>query len=84
MTSDEMDCVGAYTFWGIVTMDSFVINVLDNRNHTWQGTITWVESDKKQSFRSALELIELMDSVVGREHPSFEVDGGAEAEEIAE
>lgn len=55
-------------------MDSFVINVLDNRNHTWQGTITWVESDKKQNFRSALELIELMDSVIGREHPDFETD----------
>ncbi|WP_235847912.1 hypothetical protein [Mobilibacterium timonense] len=74
MTSDEMNCVGTYTFRGIVTMDSFVINVLDNRNHTWQGTITWVESDKKQNFRSALELIELMDSVIGREHPAFETD----------
>lgn len=61
-------------------MDSFVINVLDNRNHTWQGTITWVESDKKQNFRSALELIELMDSVVGREHPAFETDGEAKTE----
>ena len=75
--------MGAYTFRGIVTMDSFVINVLDNRNHTWQGTITWVESDKKQNFRSALELIELMDSVVGREHPSFDTDGGTE-EEVTE
>ncbi|MBM6990928.1 hypothetical protein [Mobilibacterium timonense] len=61
-------------------MDSFVINVLDNRNHTWQGTITWVESDKKQNFRSALELIELMDSVVGREHPAFATDGEARNE----
>lgn len=65
-------------------MDSFVINVLDNRNHTWQGTITWVESDKKQSFRSALELIELMDSVVGREQPFFEADGVAEEEKVEE
>lgn len=65
-------------------MDSFVINVLDNRNHTWQGTITWVESDKKQSFRSALELIELMDSVVGREQPSFEACGVAGEEKVEE
>lgn len=48
-------------------MNSFVVNVLDTRNHTWQGTVTWVESQRTESFRSAIELMELINSVVGTE-----------------
>ncbi len=45
---------------------SFVIEVKSTQNHTWQGTVTWVEGKVKQNFRSALELIRLMDSTLPR------------------
>ena len=47
---------------------SFVIEVKCRQNHTWQGTILWVEGKKKQNFRSALELIRLMDSTLSDEN----------------
>jgi len=46
---------------------SFVIEVKSQENHTWQGTITWVEGKKKENFRSALELIRLIDSTLAGE-----------------
>lgn len=43
---------------------SFVIEVKSQENHSWQGTITWVEGKRKEYFRSALEMIRLMDSAL--------------------
>ena len=43
---------------------SFVIEIKSQENHTWQGTITWVEGKKKECFRSALEMMRLMDSTI--------------------
>ena len=47
---------------------SFVIEVKSQENSTWQGTITWVEGKKKENFRSALELIRLIDSTLAGEN----------------
>ena len=33
-------------------------------NATWQGEVTWAEANKKKSFRSALELIRLIDGAL--------------------
>ena len=51
--------------------ESFVIQIFDTQNATWQGTVTWTDGEKTQPFRSALELIRLMDSVLeeGKERP---------------
>ena len=46
---------------------SFVVEIKSQENHTWQGTITWVEGKKKENFRSALELIRLIDSTITNE-----------------
>ena len=43
---------------------SFVLQILNTQNATWQGTITWVDGKRQESFRSALELIRLLDSAV--------------------
>ena len=40
----------------------FVVNILDQQNATWQGTVTWTDGQKTASFRSALELLHLIDS----------------------
>lgn len=49
------------------TSQSFVIEVKSQENHSWQGTITWVEGKRKEYFRSALEMIRLMDSTLDNE-----------------
>ena len=46
---------------------SFVVEVKSQENHTWQGTITWVEGKRKENFRSALEMMRLMDSTLSDE-----------------
>jgi len=46
---------------------SFVIEIQSQQNHSWQGCITWVEAQKKECFRSALELLKLIDSTMEQE-----------------
>lgn len=43
---------------------SFVVTIRSKENHTWQGTVSWVEGKKQENFRSVLELLKLMDSAV--------------------
>lgn len=43
---------------------SFVVEIKSREHHSWQGTITWVEGKSKENFRSALECIRLMDSIL--------------------
>lgn len=45
----------------------FVVKILHQQNNTWQGTINWVNNKEEKSFRSALELIRLMDSAMTKE-----------------
>lgn len=46
---------------------TFIIEVCDTQNQTWQGNIEWVQGQQKESFRSVLELLRLMGSVVEEE-----------------
>ena len=46
---------------------SFVVTVRSHENHTWQGTVSWVEGKKQENFRSVLELLKLIDSAVETE-----------------
>ena len=41
---------------------TFVVRIQYRQNATWQGHVTWVEENKTVAFRSALELIKLLDS----------------------
>lgn len=43
---------------------SFRINILFRQNASWQGSIQWLEQQSAGQFRSALELIQLLDSVL--------------------
>ncbi len=42
---------------------SFVIQIKYRKHYTWQGTVKWLETNEEMPFRSALELIKLMDSI---------------------
>ncbi len=44
--------------------NSFLVVIKETQNNTWQGTIEWIEKNEKQSFRSALEMIKLIDSAI--------------------
>lgn len=44
---------------------TFIIEVDDTQNGSWQGSIQWIQGKKKESFRSVLELLNLMNSAVG-------------------
>jgi len=43
---------------------TFLIQMLDNQNLTWQGAITFLDTNQKLPFRSVLELLKLMDSAI--------------------
>lgn len=43
---------------------TFIVQVQFRQNATWLGSISWVEQKKEQKFRSALEMIKLMDSAL--------------------
>ena len=43
---------------------TFHIRIRFRRNASWQGTVTWQERHRSMPFRSALELLGLMDSVL--------------------
>ena len=43
---------------------TFTLEVKDTQAHSWQGKIKWIEGQKEECFRSVLELITLLDSVI--------------------
>lgn len=46
-------------------LGTFVIRILFRQHTSWQGSVTWVEEDREQTFRSVLELILLIDGALG-------------------
>lgn len=44
--------------------ETFVVRIMNTQNATWQGTVTWTDGKRTESFRSALELIRLIDSTL--------------------
>lgn len=51
---------------------AFLIDIYDRQHGTWQGSVTWLDVNEKQHFRSALELIKLIDSALEEEGGSHE------------
>jgi uncharacterized protein YpiB (UPF0302 family) len=43
---------------------TFIVKIFERRNATWQGSVTWVEEHKEQYFRSALELLKMIDGAL--------------------
>jgi hypothetical protein len=46
---------------------TFSLRVLFRQNASWQGSVTWMESQKEQLFRSVLELLMLIRDALPRE-----------------
>ncbi len=45
-------------------LGTFIIRVQHRQNSSWQGRITWVDEDKTMNFRSAWEMMKLIDSAM--------------------
>ncbi|MCR5581856.1 MAG: hypothetical protein K6F66_09740 [Pseudobutyrivibrio sp.] len=46
---------------------TFIVHVNKCQNDTWQGQVTWADKDEKLSFRSAMELMSIMDAALNEE-----------------
>ena len=42
----------------------FYVRITHREHATWQGEVTWVSKQEKRQFRSALELLRMIDSVL--------------------
>ncbi|SFC64933.1 hypothetical protein [Butyrivibrio sp. YAB3001] len=51
---------------------TFIVKIEHSHNNTWQGKVTWADENKQVRFRSALELIKLMDEALGQNQLSGE------------
>ena len=54
--------------------DTFIVRIQYRQNATWQGHVTWVDENKTVPFRSALELIKLLDSTQNEQTDEWEKD----------
>ncbi len=43
---------------------TFVVRVEGRERESWQGQVIWTETNRKQYFRSALELLHLMEDAM--------------------
>ena len=43
---------------------TFIVSVKKQDNATWQGQIVWADENRKQYFRSLLEMLRLMDGAL--------------------
>lgn len=43
---------------------TFLVKILYRQNDSWQGEVLWAEQEEKRCFKSALELLKLMDGAL--------------------
>ena len=55
-SSGEANCKG--------NVATFATKVLFRQNASWQGSISWIEGQREEPFRSVLEMLLLMDSAI--------------------
>ena len=58
---------------------TFLVKILFRQNNSWQGEVIWAETNERRRFRSALELIKLIDSAVGS--GTDDTDDGGDADD---
>ena len=46
---------------------TFIVQVQYRQNSSWQGQVIWAEENRREHFRSALELMKLIDSALSAE-----------------
>ena len=51
---------------------TFIVEIQHQQNGTWQGKVTWAEGGRKEVFRSALELMKMMDTAINADESKTE------------
>lgn len=51
---------------------TFIVEISDTKEQSWQGSIEWVQTRTKRSFRSAMELLRLIESALDEERNAEE------------
>ncbi len=46
--------------------NTFIVKVDNRQRDTWQGEIVWAEENRRQHFRSSLELLLLMNEAMNK------------------
>jgi hypothetical protein len=46
--------------------NTFIVKLDNRQRDTWQGEIVWADENRSERFRSALELIKLMDEAMNK------------------
>lgn len=46
---------------------TFIVHINKSENDTWQGQVTWADKDEKLNFRSAMELMSIIDAALNTE-----------------
>ena len=49
---------------GMENKQVFVLEIFNEEEGTWQGRLRWIEGHKERAFRSVLEMLHLIDSVI--------------------
>lgn len=60
--------------------ETFVVRIQECKNSTWQGSILWAEKQQRQYFRSALELLCLLEEAVEKDRKVKVSEGGSHEE----
>ena len=61
---DSFDFVTTSDFSGLQPVATFELEIIFRHNASWQGSVLYAEKGLSSSFRSVLELLSLMDSVL--------------------
>ncbi len=56
---------------------TFIIKVDHCQNETWQGRVIWADENKTEYFRSALELMQMIDGAIKSGQMSSKREGTA-------
>ena len=51
---------------GLQKNSTYIVKIMQTQNKSWQGSVTWVDKNETQYFRSALELIHMINDTVGQ------------------
>ena len=62
--TDSFDFVTTSDFSNLLPVATFELEIIFRQNASWQGNIVYAEKGLSSSFRSVLELLSLMDSVL--------------------
>ena len=60
--------------------ETFVVRIQECQNSTWQGSVLWAEKQQRQHFRSALELMCLLEEAGEKDRKPKALEGGSHEE----